>query len=74
MIEDDACEGSNRVRFFLIGAGVKDHDALEGVARLLMRRLRHPTDAKYRIELKGPYDDKAADTYFSELMRQWRGR
>lgn len=63
-VEVSSYEGSSQAKFCLTGTGLQDHHALEGVARLVIKNLGHPRDAKYRIYYPGPTDYKAVDSYF----------
>lgn len=71
-VEDCSSESSGQVKCFLTGTGLKDHYALESVARLFIKHLGHAANAKYRLMFLGPKDYKAADNYYSDLMKQWR--
>lgn len=73
-IEISSSEDSCQVGFFLDGPGLRNRDALEAVLRLLLRHLGHPKNAKYQVDFLGPTDHKAVDKYYSDLLKQWRGR
>lgn len=52
------------ISFSLDGTGLTDPGALEGMARLILRSLRHPAITKYRVEFEGPKDYEAVNKYF----------
>lgn len=72
-VEPYSCEVSSQTRFFLTGAGLQDHHALEGIARLLIRHLGHPKSAKYRLRSGGPEDYESVDKHFEREKKKWKG-
>ena len=72
-VDVDTQDNSCATNFDFTGSGLHDHHALEGVARIFIRCLKHPKDFKYRVEFKGPKNYRAVHEHFETEKKKWKG-